>query len=201
MSGILCEHCTGVCCRYIALPIEKPESRADFDDIRWYLLHTGISVFVEDGEWYINMATPCRHLGADNRCRIYHTRPSICRKYTAENCDYHSGDYGWEQHFACPEHLDEYAMAALRRTGPTDKESQNNRSNNKYVNVTKSSVFSHSLKNNNHMNSKNCRKSRNSKSKPPGPRSRLRPAPEKCDVAAASSDIAGVPLPALENEP
>ncbi|RMF80705.1 MAG: YkgJ family cysteine cluster protein, partial [Planctomycetota bacterium] len=38
MPGILCEHCTGFCCRYIALPIEEPETRQDYDDIRWYLL-------------------------------------------------------------------------------------------------------------------------------------------------------------------
>lgn len=108
MSGNLCEHCVGFCCRYIALPIEKPEERAEFDDVRWYLLHDGVSVFVEDGEWYINVATTCRHLQPDYRCGIYETRPQICRNYSTSNCDYHSGDYGWEQHFTCPEHLDAY---------------------------------------------------------------------------------------------
>jgi len=97
-----------MCCRYIALPIETPDDRADFDDIRWYILHNNISVFVENGEWYIYIAADCRHLQPDYRCGIYETRPSICRKYTTENCDYHSGEYGWEQHFTCPEHLDEY---------------------------------------------------------------------------------------------
>ncbi len=108
MPGLLCEHCTAACCRYIALPIEKPQTRADFDDIRWYLLHEHVSVFVEDGDWYIAFNTPCRHLQPDNRCGIYPTRPRICRAYSTDNCDYHSGDYGWEEHFAAPEHLDEY---------------------------------------------------------------------------------------------
>jgi Fe-S-cluster containining protein len=108
MPGNLCEHCTGLCCRYIALPIETPEDRQDFDDVRWYLLHENISVFVEDGDWYINIAADCRHLKDDFCCAIYATRPRICREYTTENCDYHSGDYGWEQHFTCPQHLDEY---------------------------------------------------------------------------------------------
>lgn len=108
MSGNLCEHCVAACCRYVALPIEEPETRSDFDDIRWYLLHENVSVFVEDGDWYISFATPCRHLLPDQRCGIYETRPRICRKYTTENCDYHSGDYGWEHHFAVPEHLDAY---------------------------------------------------------------------------------------------
>lgn len=108
MPGILCEHCTAVCCRYIALPIDKPETAKDFDDIRWYLLHENVMVFVEDGDWYISVATTCRHLRPDHLCGIYETRPKICRDYTTENCDYHSGDYNWEHHFSCPEHLDEY---------------------------------------------------------------------------------------------
>jgi Fe-S-cluster containining protein len=123
MPGNLCEHCTGMCCRYLALPIDTPEDREEFDDIRWYLLHEGVSVFVEDGEWYLYVAADCRHLQTDFRCGIYATRPRICRKYTTENCDYHSGEYGWEQHFTCPEHLDEYvrtffANQASRRNGP-----------------------------------------------------------------------------------
>ncbi len=108
MPGILCEHCTGFCCRYIALPIETPSEASEFDDIRWYLLHEGISVFVEDGDWYLNVSTNCRHLQPDFRCGIYETRPKICRDYSTDNCDYHSGDYGWEHHFTCPEHLDDY---------------------------------------------------------------------------------------------
>jgi uncharacterized protein len=108
MSGNLCEHCVGYCCRHIALPIDKPTERSDFDDIRWYLLHEGVSVFVEDGDWYIHVQTTCRHLQPDFRCGIYATRPQICRDYTTDNCDYHSGDYGWEAHFTAPEHLDAY---------------------------------------------------------------------------------------------
>ena len=114
MPSVLCEHCTAVCCRYIALPIETPTERADFDDIRWYLLHEGVQVFVEDGDWYIYVATQCRHLQPDFRCGIYERRPNICRKYTTDNCDYHSGDYGWEHHFTCPEHLDEYMRLHFR---------------------------------------------------------------------------------------
>lgn len=110
MPGILCEHCVGYCCGYIALPIDEPGELSDYDDIRWYLLHEGVAVFVEDGEWYINIQTTCRHLRSDFMCGIYETRPQICRNYSTDNCDYHSGDYGWEQHFTCPEHLDQYII-------------------------------------------------------------------------------------------
>jgi len=108
VSEILCDECAGLCCRYLALPIETPENKADYDDVRWYLAHEGISVFVEEGDWYINIANRCKYLNRDNLCDIYEHRPRICRGYQEENCDYHSGDYGYEWHFSCIEDLDEY---------------------------------------------------------------------------------------------
>lgn len=111
MPGILCEHCTAVCCNYIALPLDAPETRAEFDDIRWFLMHEHVSVFVEGGDWYIAFHTQCRHLQADKRCGVYDTRPKVCRRYSTDDCDYHSGDYRWEQHFTAPEHLDEYVRS------------------------------------------------------------------------------------------
>ena len=115
MDDSLCIKCAGLCCRYIALPIETPEDRSDFDDIRWYLAHEGISVFVEDDDWYINIANRCRFLDRDNRCGIYETRPKICRRYTEDSCDFHSGDYGYELHFTSIEEVDEYI---LQKFGP-----------------------------------------------------------------------------------
>jgi Fe-S-cluster containining protein len=111
MPGILCEHCTALCCNYIALPLDTPETRDDLDDIRWFLMHERVSVFVEDGDWYIAFHTRCRHLLADQRCAVYDTRPKVCRTYSTDDCDYHSGDYHWQQHFTAPEHLDEYVRA------------------------------------------------------------------------------------------
>ncbi len=146
MPGILCEHCTGVCCRYIALPIDTPDSRAEFDDIRWYLLHEHISVFVEDDDWFINIATACRHLEADNRCAIYHTRPRICRAYTTKSCDYHSGDYGWEEHFTCPEHLDEYVRRHGVGRGPRKSPGKNGKKN-KNDKMTKGSSNNSTIQN------------------------------------------------------
>jgi hypothetical protein len=92
----------------VALPIDEPESRGDFEDIRWFLIHERVSIFVEDDQWYVCFQTPCRHLLPDHRCAIYNRRPRICRRYGADSCDYHSGDYGWQQHFTAPEHLDAY---------------------------------------------------------------------------------------------
>jgi Fe-S-cluster containining protein len=136
MPGVLCEHCTAVCCTYIALPLETPETRGDFDDIRWFLLHEDISVFVEDGEWYIAMNTRCRHVLSDQRCAIYARRPRVCRKYSTDDCDYHSGDYGWEQHFTSPEQLEAYARRRLG--GKPGRIVKGNRNRKKSYNNSKS---------------------------------------------------------------
>ena len=114
MGSVHCEHCTGHCCKYLALPLETPETPRDFDDMRWYLLHEGITIFVEDGEWYVQLATACRHLLPDNLCGIYDTRPQICREYKAGDCDYIDGDYGYDQLFTHVDQLEAYAKKTLK---------------------------------------------------------------------------------------
>jgi len=116
MATILCEHCTAICCRYIALPIDEPASRRDFDDIRWYLAHENVSVFVEKGQWYISFATPCRYLTADQKCSIYDRRPRICRSYRTDGCDYHGGEYRYELYFSEPAEIERYAAETLAKS-------------------------------------------------------------------------------------
>lgn len=171
MGAILCEHCVAYCCRYIALPIETPADKSDFDDIRWYLLHEGVSVFVEDGDWYICVQTACRHLQPDFRCGIYETRPQICRDYSTDNCDYHSGDYGWERHFSSPEHLDEYVASEFRppRRRRAKTAGRGRKAGRPRLKARLSPMREHSR------------------------------APQPLDYAAARHDARGVPLPILGN--
>ncbi len=105
----LCDDCSGLCCRYFALPIETPDDWDDYDDIRWYLCHRDITVFVEDGDWYINVKNKCRHLrDKDHRCTIYEKRPKICRKYHTKECDLTEGEYDYELHFTDDKQMEEY---------------------------------------------------------------------------------------------
>ena len=106
---ILCDKCTGLCCRYFALPIDTPEDREDYDDIRWYLCHENVSVFVEEGDWYVNVDNKCRHLSGKNyHCDVYKTRPKLCRGYTTKDCDLTEGEYDYELHFLNDRQMDEY---------------------------------------------------------------------------------------------
>ena len=105
----LCSKCTGLCCRYFALPLEDPEDWDDYDDIRWYLTHEDVTVFVEDDDWYLNVKNKCRHLSSkDYKCEIYDVRPKICRGYKVEDCDFTGNDYDYELHFTNDKQMEEY---------------------------------------------------------------------------------------------
>jgi Fe-S-cluster containining protein len=116
MSECLCDKCAALCCQYFALEIDKPTTVEDFDNIRWYLVHQNVVVFVENKKWYLGVLNKCKNLMEDNRCAIYEERPRICRGYSTDNCDYHGGDYGYEKLFTSAEELRAYAEAKLGRS-------------------------------------------------------------------------------------
>jgi Fe-S-cluster containining protein len=109
---VLCSYCPAKCCRYFALPIDKPTTWRDFDFMRWFLLHDRASVFTEDGCWYLLVHTACKHLRSDNLCGIYPTRPQICRTYTTDKCEYEE-DWVYDQYWETAEQVEEYAEAVL----------------------------------------------------------------------------------------
>ncbi|MGL6226797.1 MAG: YkgJ family cysteine cluster protein [Thermoguttaceae bacterium] len=109
---VLCSFCAAKCCRYFALPIDKPDDWRQFDFMRWFLLHQHASVFVDNNDWYLLVHTPCKHLSTDNLCGIYETRPQICREYTTAKCEYEDL-WVYDQYFECPEQVEEYAQALL----------------------------------------------------------------------------------------
>jgi Fe-S-cluster containining protein len=111
-GDVLCDHCTGKCCRYFSLPIDTPTTWDDYDAIRWYLAHGQTLVYVEKKTWYLVVMTRCKYLTRDNRCGIYHDRPKICREYTTAECEYDS-DWSFEKVFETPEQIWEYAEALL----------------------------------------------------------------------------------------
>ncbi len=114
MGSVLCEHCSAACCRYVAIEIDKPTSARDYDDIRWYLMHEGVVIFVEEGDWFVQFRTKCKNLRADNMCGVYETRPQICRDYKAEDCDYCDVEQNYEEFFTHAKQVEAYYT---KRTG------------------------------------------------------------------------------------
>ena len=109
----VCRECGSKCCTYFCFEIDKPDSYEEFEDIRWYLCHKGISVHVDEGSWFICIDNRCKNLRRDNSCAIYFERPLICRSYDPDNCDHSGGDYGYKEHFRTPEQLNAYARKTL----------------------------------------------------------------------------------------
>jgi len=109
---ILCSHCAAKCCSYFALPIDPPETWEDFEHIRWYLLHEGATVFIEDDCWYLLVYNRCKYLRDDHLCSNYQTRPRICRDYGTKNCEYED-EWVYDHYWETPEQVEEYAEAVL----------------------------------------------------------------------------------------
>jgi len=108
-----CDKCDAKCCRYFCFEIDKPDDYDEFEDIRWYLCHEGVTVHIDNGDWYISIDNRCLMLDAAGYCRIYDDRPLICRKYSQAKCDLTSGHYGYDEEFHTPEEIDAYARKTL----------------------------------------------------------------------------------------
>ncbi len=76
-----CSDCDAHCCRHVALAIDKPSCKRDYDQLRWYLLHKNIWISIDhDGDWLLEFRTDCINI-EENRCGDYPNRPRICREY------------------------------------------------------------------------------------------------------------------------
>ncbi len=104
-----CTGCKALCCQYVAIPIDKPTTRGDFEDIRWYIAHKKTWVFVESNDWYICFDNPCMFLSADYKCSIYDRRPRICRKYKTDNCELNGDGEPFDLQFKSPAEIEAYA--------------------------------------------------------------------------------------------
>lgn len=91
-----CTECGGSCCRYVAIEIDRPSSKTDYDHIRWWLLHRDVNVFIDhDKKWHVEFRGVCENLGPDSQCRDYNRRPEICRTHgnLEEECEYFDSPY------------------------------------------------------------------------------------------------------------
>ena len=109
----LCRQCQAKCCRYFCFQIDTPDSFEEFENLRWFLLHEGIGIHVDEGNWFISIDNKCRHLVDDGRCADYADRPVICRQYHTDNCDATNGDYEYDEVFTSAEQVAAYARKKL----------------------------------------------------------------------------------------
>lgn len=104
----VCMHeCGAKCCTHVAWGVDKPKSATDFDEMRWAVMHGNIAFFKEDGDWYMLVSSPCRHLQPSGACGVYETRPQICRDYKVGECEHPDG-LEWDEFIDTEDALDTY---------------------------------------------------------------------------------------------
>jgi len=115
MEELTCKNCDAKCCKYVAMEIDTPEAKDDFENIRWYVSHKNIIVYVDnDNTWNIEFQTTCEHLGKDNKCKIYKKRPEICRQYSQDECHFHN-EYEEKHTFNNIEEIDNYIKKKFKK--------------------------------------------------------------------------------------
>lgn len=109
-----CQSCGARCCRYFCFEIDKPTSYEEFENVRWFLIHDGVTIHIDvNGDWFIAITNVCKNLSADNLCTNYAERPLICRVYNAGACDFTQGDYEYQALFKTPEEIEAYARQKM----------------------------------------------------------------------------------------
>ena len=101
--------CAARCCRYVTVGITPPRSEADWDEVRWWLLHPGIAVYKdgEDGEWAVCFETRCSNLSANNLCKAWPNHPDLCREHDATVCEFREPT-PYEVYLTCEDDLARY---------------------------------------------------------------------------------------------
>lgn len=91
VSDNKCDLCGGSkCCNYITQELDTPRSIDDFDTLLWQMAHRDIQAYKDEDGWFLLVNNTCRFLGESGRCKIYQTRPQMCREYSNDYCEYDS---------------------------------------------------------------------------------------------------------------
>lgn len=96
-----CGLCTNSkCCTYITQHISTPRSRHDFEHLLWQVAHDNVQIYKDKDGWYLLVNSRCGHLQTDGGCRIYATRPQICRDHKNDYCEFDaSAEDGFDLYF------------------------------------------------------------------------------------------------------
>ena len=109
----VCETCGAKCCHDLVVPVRKPKTPGDVEDLKWHLMYESVHLFIRSHRWYLLFRTRCMYLDADNRCTIYERRPRRCRDMKPPDCE-HFGDF-YETIIRTPQELDAHLARAKRR--------------------------------------------------------------------------------------
>ena len=92
--------------------IAAPDTRDDYDNMRWYLAHGGCALFVEQGNWYL-VVYGKGEANPQDLHGVFLSRPE-----PEVTPDYDSETFVFEKFFETPEQVWEYAEAVLPPADP-----------------------------------------------------------------------------------
>jgi Fe-S-cluster containining protein len=112
-----CSFCHGTkCCTYITQAIDTPRTISDFDTLLWQLAHANVQAYKDEDGWFLIFYTQCGFLEHDGRCRIYATRPQMCRDYSNDYCEFDApAEEGFELFFANYDSLLSYCRGRFKK--------------------------------------------------------------------------------------
>jgi Fe-S-cluster containining protein len=103
-----CKNC-GTCCNHIALEIDDPEDKEDIENLKWYLCHEDVWVFIDDDGWNLQFNTPCKYRDEDeSKCTNYEKRPDICKEYSSVDCECNGLGQSFNELFTSVQELEDY---------------------------------------------------------------------------------------------
>ena len=116
-----CFECQQECCKSVVVEIDKPETRQDWEDVKWKVAHRNVRVLLDnEGDWCVEFLTECDEMGEDGKCRIYNKRPDMCRGHSPDNCIVNGEGEHYEVLFNCISDVEEY----LRKNPDAIKEDE-----------------------------------------------------------------------------
>ena len=110
-----CTECPAKCCKYFALQIDTPRTKEEFENIRWYLAHEAVTVFIERRKWYLELRNKCKYITKNNQCGIYEKRPQVCAEHSASSCEHRYDEFDHSHLFTSLEEFDAYLDRRFRR--------------------------------------------------------------------------------------
>jgi Fe-S-cluster containining protein len=117
VSDNKCDLCEGSkCCNYITQAIDTPRSIEEFDTLLWQLAHANVQAYKDEDGWFLLVNNKCQFLGEYGRCKIYDTRPQMCRDYSNDYCEYDApAEDGFELFFDGYDSLLKYCQKRFKK--------------------------------------------------------------------------------------
>jgi len=107
-NRLLCHGCDD-CCRYIAVEIDRPTAKSDYQNIIWFLLHKNVRVYIDwENDWLLEFVTPCKELDSQGLCKNYANRPGMCRDYNQKDCTKYNAKSAEKISFNCADDFKRY---------------------------------------------------------------------------------------------